>query len=115
MVYSILFADPEAYRGFGGGGGRRGGSRFPQPRSQSPTDGKKILQRLSMETGGGFFEVSKKDSIEHIYSRIQEELRSQYSLGYSPDRETATSYHKIRLTAKQKGLVIQAREGYYSK
>src|SRR2546430_11117792 len=49
--------------------------RAPQTRP----DGKKILERLSRETGGGFFEVSRKQSVAQIYSRIQEELRNQYS------------------------------------
>ena len=118
LVYSILFADEEGYGrggGFGGGGrgmGRRGGypgGRFPQNRP----DGKKILQQISKETGGGFFEVSKKQPIEQIYSRIQEELRNQYSLGYTSDKADA-GFRKITLAVKQKGLVVQARDGYYA-
>lgn len=124
LVYSILFADEQAYgngRGFGGpsmGGpgrmGRHGGGypRFPQV---THPDGKKILERLSKETGGAFFEVSKKQPIEQIYDRIQEELRSQYSLGYTPDRvDVGAGYHKIRLMTKQKGLLVQTRDGYYT-
>ena len=123
LVYSILYADAHAYGaggGYGGphhggygGMGRRGGGgpRYPQ---QSLPDGKKILERLSKETGGSFFEVTKNQSIEQIYDRIEEELRNQYSLGYTPDRADAgPGYHKIRLLTKQKGLVVQTREGYY--
>ena len=60
LVYAILFADEEAYgRGGMGGGprmGRRGpygggGRRYPQSRP----DGKKILEQMAKETGGGFF------------------------------------------------------------
>ena len=91
----------------GGYGG--GGRRYPQ---QQRPDGKKILEQISKETGGGFFEVSKKQPIEEIYSRIQEELRNQYSLGYTPDK-TAAGYHKISVTVKEKGLLVQARDGYY--
>ena len=121
LAYSILFADKQAYGsggGFGGprmgGMGRRGGgpTRFPQ---QTLPDGKKILERLSKETGAGFFEVSDKQPIERIYGRIEEELRNQYSLGYTPDRANAgAGYHKIRLMAKQKGLIVQTRDGYYA-
>ena len=117
LVYSILFADNEN-RGFGGGpgmggghhGGYGGNRRFPQ--EQRP-DGKKILEQISKETGGGFFEVSKKQPIDLIFDRIQEELRSEYSLGYTPDKAEA-GYHKIMVTVKQKGLIVQAREGYYA-
>src|SRR5437016_3360438 len=66
MVYSILFADDQFYnQGFGGFGRHGRWGRFPQ---EDHPDGKKVLQQLSKETGGRFFEVSKKESIEHIYS-----------------------------------------------
>jgi VWFA-related protein len=116
IVYSILFKDDEGYgnsmarMGGMGGGGRRGG-RFPQ---QERPDGKKILEQISKETGGRLFEVSKKETIDKIYADIEEELRNQYSLGYAPDKNAGPGYHKIQLTLKQKDLVIQARDGYYS-
>ena len=125
LVYSILFADDDAYRpqgGFDGGGmGRRGGNgpfggaggRFPQQRQQRP-DGKSILERISRESGGRLFEVSKKQSIDQIYSMLQEELRSQYSIGYTSDRvDSGAAYRRIHLTVKQKDAIVQTREGYY--
>ena len=117
LVYSILFADRDAYGGFGGmGGGGMGGRRGrggpPRRQQEEHPDGKKILQRLSKETGGSFFEVSKKLTIEKIYDQIQEELRNQYSLGYTPD--AGTGYRKIQLTVKQNGLSVQTRDGYYA-
>jgi len=125
LVYAILFADEQAYgRGGVGGGpgmGRHGrygggpygggGRRYPQSRP----DGKKILEQMAKETGGAFFEVSRKQPIEQIYDRIQEELRNQYSLGYTPERPDAgAGFRKIRLTVKTKGLIVQARDGYYA-
>jgi VWFA-related protein len=118
LVYSIRFADAEAAnRGpvsFGGRGGRRGG-RFPQPQTQrrENVDGKKILERISQETGGGYFEVSSKMPLDKIYDQIEEELRNQYSLGYTPDR-VDSGYHKIVVTVKRKNLTVRARDGYYS-
>ena len=116
VVYSILFTDKEGYGGgFGGpgmgrhGGYGGGGRRYPQ---QQRPDGKKILEQISKETGGGFFEVSKKQTIEQIYEHIQEELRNQYSLGYTPDKADA-GYHKITVSVKDKALLVQARDGYY--
>ena len=125
FVYSVLFADPEGYGGYGGRGGwggggmggmgRRGGGRGPYPQQEARPDGKKILERLSKETGGQFFQVSNKEPLDQIYDQIQEELRSQYSLGYTPDRADSTpGYHKISLTTREKGLTVQARDGYYS-
>jgi VWFA-related protein len=122
VVYSILFKDDEGYshpsggmmgpRGpSGGGGGRRGGGRYPQ---EERPDGKKILQQISNATGGRLYEVSKKETVDKIYTEIEEELRNQYSLGYTPDKETGPGYHRIQVTTKNKDLVTQARDGYYS-
>ena len=138
LVYSILYADPDAYGhqgmgmghprgGWGGGGiGRPGGSYpgggggypgggggYPQP--QQHPDGKKVLQRISKETGGRFFEVSKKEPIDQIYKQIEEELRNQYNLGYTPDKADATpGYHSIAVTTTNKDYTVQTREGYYA-
>lgn len=139
IVYSILFKDDEQpgnRRGFGGGNGpriglgggaggpwggpaggggmgRRGGQGYP---SEEHVDGKKILQQISQQTGGRLFEVSKKEPIDDIYSQIEEELRNQYSLGYTPERAGGASegYHKIQLTTTRKDVSVQTREGYYS-
>jgi len=131
VVYSILFADKNRDSNFGGpsggghhggiwpgggwpgsGGGGHGGGRSPQePRA----DGKKILDQISRATGGRMYEVSKKQAIDQIYDSIAEELRTQYNLGYSPDKSNAeTGYHKISLVTKQKDLTVQTREGYYA-
>jgi VWFA-related protein len=133
VVYSILFADKNQSNGFGGpgrshigfpgggfpgggwpggGGGGRGGGRPPQ---ETHVDGKKILDQISKETGGRLYEVSKKQAIDQIYDSIAEELRTQYNLGYTPDKSNAeVGYHKISLVAKQKDLSVQTREGYYA-
>jgi VWFA-related protein len=100
------------YPGGGGRGGPGGGQRHPE---EPRTDGKKILERISKETGGRFFEVSKKESVGEIYSSIVEELRTQYSMGYTPDKDSAASgYHHVTLAVKGKDLTVQTREGYYA-
>jgi len=127
LVYSILFKDEEGFGnggfggrrggwggrgGMGGGMGRGGGGRYPQ---ESRPDGKKILERISNQTGGRLFEVSKKEPVDRIYDSVQEELRNQYSLGYTPDPpDNEPGYHKITLATKQKDLIVQARDGYFS-
>lgn len=115
LVYSVLFADPQGYGVGPGMGGRRGGRRGPMPPVQRERpDGKKVLRRLAEETGGGFFEVSKRHPIDKIFAQIDEELRHQYSLGYSP-QQSAAGFRAIRLTAKRKDLIVQARNGYFAK
>jgi VWFA-related protein len=125
VVYSILFKDDQQYGqrggygggspgGWGGHGGGGGGHRYPQQEEQRP-DGKKILARISKETGGRLFEVSKKQTVDQIYDEIQQELRDQYILGYVPDKSAnSADYRKIHVTTKQKDLNVQARDGYYA-
>ncbi len=123
LVYAVLFSDPDMYSGgsfggrrHGGWGGRHGGN-WPQPGSGSdqPAKGKKVLQQMARETGGRFFEVSRNNSIEDIYRAIDEELRNQYSLGYSSDRPPKEAeYRKIEVKAKRPDVVVQARDGYYA-
>jgi len=100
--------------GSGGGSGGGGGGGYPQ-REEEHVDGKKILEQISQETGAHLFEVSKKLTIDQIYAQIEEELRNQYSLGYTPEGADAElGYHKIHLAAKPKDLTVQARDGYYA-
>ena len=120
LVYGILFEDPEMYGGGGGFGGigpgtrRRGGGGGPMPGGARGANGKKVLDQISRETGGRMFQVSKNMPLEKVYRQIEEDLRHQYSLGYSPDRtEGGGVYRKIHLTTKRKGLIVQTREGYY--
>lgn len=100
--------------GYPGGGGGRGGNR-PGGGGASHVDGKKILERMTGETGGRLFEVNRKQSVAQIYDQIAEELRAQYRLGYTPDQATASDgYHQIDLSVKGKGLTVQTRDGYYT-
>jgi VWFA-related protein len=97
LVYSILFSDDGAYDG-----------------AFASAAGKKALQRISRETGGSFFEVTRNNPISAIYSQLEEELRDQYSIGYTSDRNSpGPGYRKIQLIAKRAGLAVEARDGYY--
>ena len=96
LIYSILFEDGGAYFG-------------PQP------DGRKVLARLARETGGGYFEVSKKRSIDQIYEVLEVELRSQYNLGFVSDQPVRFSeFRKLELRPKRKGLAVQSRDRYWA-
>jgi len=118
IIYSILFADEEENGrpvgfGMGGHGGYGGGHGGRFPPQEQHADGKKVLEQISKETGGRMFKVSKKETVDAIYTQIEEELRNQYSLAYTPDKGNTVGYHKIHLAAKPKDLVVQARDGYY--
>jgi VWFA-related protein len=70
------------------------------------------MERLARETGGAYFEVSRENPIEKIYASIEEQLRNQYSIAYTPERDDARGqYRQIRLSTRQPGLVVQTRTG----
>lgn len=95
----------------GGGGGRRG----PDNTASNGQDGKKIMERIAVRTGGRYFEAKKKDNLDEIYGQIAEELRGQYLLTYTPDKvDTDGGYHKIALKANKDDLIVVTREGYYA-
>jgi VWFA-related protein len=99
VVYSILYTDQDdTLLGRLAGNGR----------------GKSVLEKISKETGGRMFEVSRRLTIRQIYAQIEEELRNQYSLGYSSDRPDSTgAYRKIAVKTRRKDLIVQSRDGYY--
>jgi VWFA-related protein len=109
LAYAVRIADEEIGSMVRGWNGPRGGGGMERP------DGKKILKQIAKETGGGYFEYGKKKSLEDIYAEIEDELRNQYSLGYSSDHQgDDKGYRKIEVTVGKKGLVVQARDGYYA-
>ncbi len=77
--------------------------------------GRNAMQRLARETGGAFYEVTEEQTIEMTYKAIEDTLRTQYSIGYTPNPAgQAGQFHKIELKAKQAGLLVTARDGYYA-
>lgn len=102
LIYSILFSDETAYG-------------VPSRGHRIAPEGRATLERLSTETGGSFFQVSKKQTIERVFELIQEELRTQYSFGYISDQPVVTpGFRNIRLETNRKGLIVQAKNRYYA-
>ena len=96
LIYSIYFSDSGFYGGILGG-----------------ENGRKVLSRMSKETGGGFFEVSKKQSLDSIFAAIVEELRSQYSIGYYPTHPVKDGrWHNVRIRMKNPDYVARGRKEY---
>ncbi len=100
-------------RGGPGGGMGPGGPGGMPPRA--PENGEKNLKKLAKDTGGAYFEVDEKHSLESIYLQIEEELRSQYLLGYSPDAKAVEGFRSIKVDAKAKDLTVRCRRGYFGR
>jgi len=69
------------------------------------------LRKLSEETGGGFFLLKKKDELGPTFTRVAQELHSQYVLGFSPEVLDG-KVHKLEVRLKRPGLTPRARKSY---
>jgi len=98
IVYSIYYFDNRAYGGFGGGG-------------------EGSLKKMSEETGGRVMKVDNKNSLQSIFDQISQELRSQYSIGYTPTNASSNGgFRRVELHVPQreKEVKVQVRKGYYA-
>jgi VWFA-related protein len=101
VIYSIDYYDPGAYGrfgiGFGGGGGEA------------------ELHKMSDETGGHVYRVDRSHPLDMVFRELQEEMRSQYSIGYTPTNGLKNgSYRHLDVKLANKDLKAQARKGYYA-
>jgi Ca-activated chloride channel homolog len=69
------------------------------------------LKRLSEETGGGFFLLKRKDELGSTFTRIAQELHSQYVMGFSPETMDG-KVHKLDVRVKKPGMSARARKSY---
>jgi Ca-activated chloride channel homolog len=70
------------------------------------------LKRMSEETGGGFFLLKKTDELGATFTRVAQELHSQYVLGFTPQTLDG-KIHKIDVKIKEKpSMMARARKSY---
>jgi VWFA-related protein len=98
IIYGILYVDRQFYG-----------------RMSVGYSGASVLKKMADETGGRLFEVGGKNSLESIFEQIQQEMRTQYLIGYTPtNSQKDGSYRKVDLHPHDKDLKIQVRKGYYA-
>jgi VWFA-related protein len=98
VIYSIDYADPSAYGPFSFGHV----SDF-------------ALQKMSNETGGHVYKVDRHRTLEDVFKELQDEMRSQYAIGYTPiNADKDGSFRKLDIRVSDKNLKVQARKGYYA-
>jgi Ca-activated chloride channel family protein len=69
------------------------------------------LRKLSEETGGGFFILKKKDELGPTFTRVAQELHSQYIMGFTP-QSLDGKIHKLEVKVKKPGMTARARRSY---
>jgi VWFA-related protein len=74
-----------------------------------------VAKRLTDETGGRMIVVRSEKNLETAFDQISEELRSQYTISYTPtNKKHDGSYRKIKVEMKNKDYSVLTRRGYYS-
>jgi Ca-activated chloride channel family protein len=69
------------------------------------------LKRLAEDTGGGYFELKKTADLGETFTRVAQELHSQYVLGFSPEALDG-KVHKLEVRVKKGGMNARARKSY---
>ena len=69
------------------------------------------LRRFAEETGGGFFELTEAADLGPTFTRVAQELHSQYVLGFTPT-ERDGELHNLEVRIKQRGMSARARRSY---
>src|SRR6476620_3344093 len=69
------------------------------------------LKKLADETGGGYFELKKTADLGATFSRVAQELHSQYVLGFEA-KQLDGKVHKLAVKMKQAGMTARARKSY---
>ena len=77
--------------------------------------GEGVLKHMSDDTGGRLLRVDRKHTLNDIFTQIQEEMRSQYAIGFTSTNEKKDgSFRRLELRTRDKNQKVQARKGYYA-
>jgi len=103
---------------FPGGGRRRyppiggGGGTTTWPRSPGERVNADALRQITDDTGGRTEIVRGFDGLDSATARIADELSRQYFLGYTSSVNKDGRWHSIRVTVRDRNLMVRARKGY---
>jgi Ca-activated chloride channel homolog len=69
------------------------------------------LRKVADETGGGYFELKKSSELAPTFTKVAQELHSQYVIGFAPT-QLDNRVHKLAVKMKQPGMTARARRSY---
>jgi Ca-activated chloride channel family protein len=83
---------------------------------QTTKPGASVLKQMAEMTGGQCLLLDDaRRPLKDLFARLQEELRSQYSIGYHLHQVPDGRFHRLKFGLKKKGLSVRARRGYYAR
>jgi Ca-activated chloride channel family protein len=86
-------------------------SRYFNGQTQVRTKPDPGLRKVADETGGGYFELTKAADLAPAFTKIAQELHSQYVIGFTPT-QLDNRVHKLTVKMKQPGMTARARRSY---
>ena len=86
-------------------------SRYFNGQSQVRTRPDPGLRKVADETGGGYFELTKAQELAATFTKVAQELHSQYVLGFTPTA-LDNRVHKLAVKMKQPGMTARSRRSY---
>src|SRR6476646_8020274 len=86
-------------------------SRYFNGQTQVRTKPDAGLRKVADETGGGYFELTKASELASTFTKIAQELHSQYVIGFTPT-QFDNRVHKLTVKMKQPGMTARARRSY---
>ncbi len=73
------------------------------------------LRQMSEDTGGHVFHVDRKMTLQQAFDELQNEMRSQYAIGYTPSNPVKDgTFRKVEVKTNNHDWKVQARKGYYA-
>ena len=102
IIFALLTSTPSSFR--------------PDRPQDNVTPGVKALTRLTQATGGRVLSASNDRQIARAFDSIQQQLRSQYAVGYRPADWSAQGQYRsiaLRIPAKKRYRTFH-RQGYYA-
>jgi len=69
------------------------------------------LGRVALETGGGYTEIRASQNLGEAFTRVADELHSQYLIGFLPPKRDG-KVHDIDVRLTQRGMEARARKSY---
>ena len=78
---------------------------------QTRTRPDRNLRKFAEETGGGYFELRTTDELGSTFTRVAQELHSQYVLGFVPTQRDG-DLHAIRVLVGRRGMEARSRRSY---